>query len=123
VPRGIKVKPSLDGETVVLNLHGISDFDALHSGKYNDEMQFYAFDMLADDGDDIRRLRLIRRQLCCYSHEAALFCLSASDARRQTISHQQKCHRQPIRLWVQWRGFGQTRGCQRPFLWPPIRNS
>jgi ATP-dependent DNA ligase len=48
----------LDGEAVVLNLHGISDFDALHSGKHNDEVQFYAFDMLADDGDDIRRLRL-----------------------------------------------------------------
>ena len=48
----------IDGEVVLLGVDGISDFDGLHSGKHNDEVQFYAFDMLADDGDDIRRLRL-----------------------------------------------------------------
>ena len=64
VEAALKLKRSrfvLDGEAVVLNLDGISDFDALHSGKHNDEVQFYAFDMLADDGDDIRRLRLAGR--------------------------------------------------------------
>jgi ATP dependent DNA ligase domain len=66
VEAALKLKRSrfvLDGEAVVLNLHGISDFDALHAGKFNDEVQFYAFDMLADDGDDIRRLRLAGRVL------------------------------------------------------------
>ena len=42
----------LDGEAVVLGVDGFSDFDALHSGKHNDEVQFYAFDMLAGDGED-----------------------------------------------------------------------
>ncbi|MGC0325602.1 bifunctional non-homologous end joining protein LigD [Bradyrhizobium sp. USDA 326] len=48
----------LDGEAVVLNLDGSADFDALHSGRHNDEVQLYAFDMLAGDGEDMRRLPL-----------------------------------------------------------------
>ncbi|MBR1156095.1 hypothetical protein [Bradyrhizobium sp. JYMT SZCCT0428] len=36
----------LDGEAVLLGVDGISDFDGLHSRKHNDEVQFYAFDML-----------------------------------------------------------------------------
>ena len=32
---------------MVLGVDGISDFDALHSGKNNDEVQLYAFDILA----------------------------------------------------------------------------
>ena len=51
----------IDGDAVVLGLDGISDFNALHSHKRDHEVQFYAFDMLADDGDDIRRLRLAGR--------------------------------------------------------------
>jgi ATP-dependent DNA ligase len=34
----------IDGEAVVLGVDGVSDFDALHSGKHNDEVQLYAFD-------------------------------------------------------------------------------
>ncbi|MEY9179753.1 DNA ligase [Bradyrhizobium sp. USDA 313] len=52
----------LDGETVVLNVDGMSDFDALHSGKHNAEAQFYAFDMLSGEGDDYRRLPLSMRK-------------------------------------------------------------
>ena len=43
----------IDGEAVILGVDGVSDFDALHSGKHNDEVQLYAFDMLAGDGDDM----------------------------------------------------------------------
>jgi len=32
----------VDGEAVILGLDGISDFNALHSGKHNDEVQLYA---------------------------------------------------------------------------------
>jgi hypothetical protein len=32
----------VDGEAVILGIDGVSDFDALPSGKYNDEVQFYA---------------------------------------------------------------------------------
>jgi ATP-dependent DNA ligase len=37
----------IDGEAVILGVDGISDFNALHSGKHNDEVQLYAFDILA----------------------------------------------------------------------------
>ena len=48
----------IDGEAVVLGVDGVSDFDALHSGKHNVAVQFYAFDALALDGDDLRGLPL-----------------------------------------------------------------
>jgi bifunctional non-homologous end joining protein LigD len=41
---------------------GVSDFDALHSGKHNDEVQLYTFDILALDGDDLRPLPLSMRR-------------------------------------------------------------
>ncbi|MBO4228355.1 DNA ligase [Bradyrhizobium neotropicale] len=53
----------LDGEAVLLGVDGISDFDGLHSGKYNDEVQLYAFDILADNGEDVRKLPLSMRKL------------------------------------------------------------
>ena len=34
---------------VLLGVDGISDFDGLYSGKHNDEVQLYAFDILALD--------------------------------------------------------------------------
>ena len=45
----------IDGEAVVLGVDGVSDFDALHSGKHNEEVQLYAFDIMALNGDDLRR--------------------------------------------------------------------
>lgn len=44
----------IDGEICVLDVQGISDFDALHSNRHNDEAQMYAFDVVALDGDDLR---------------------------------------------------------------------
>ena len=52
----------IDGEAVVLGVDGVSDFDALHFGKQNDEVQLYAFDILALDGDDLRRVPLSMRK-------------------------------------------------------------
>ena len=52
----------LDGEAVVLGVDGISDFNALHSGKHSEEVQLCAFDVLAMDGDDLRRLPLSMRK-------------------------------------------------------------
>ena len=52
----------IDGEAVVLGVDGVADFDALHSGKHNDEVQLYAFDILALDGDDLRSLPLSMRK-------------------------------------------------------------
>jgi len=51
----------IDGEAVVLG-DGISDFDALHSGEHNHEVQLYAFDILALDGEDLRDMPLSMRK-------------------------------------------------------------
>jgi len=40
----------------VLSVDGIPDFNALQSRKHDHEVQLYAFDCLALDGDDIRKL-------------------------------------------------------------------
>ncbi|MGY3581947.1 bifunctional non-homologous end joining protein LigD [Bradyrhizobium sp. USDA 4341] len=52
----------VDGEIVVLNQQGMSDFNALHSRKHDREAQLYAFDLLALDDDDLRRLPLSERK-------------------------------------------------------------
>jgi bifunctional non-homologous end joining protein LigD len=52
----------IDGEAVVLGVDGIADFDALHSRKHEEEVQLYAFDILALDGDDLRGLPLSMRK-------------------------------------------------------------
>jgi bifunctional non-homologous end joining protein LigD len=52
----------IDGEAVVLGVDGISDFNALHSRKHDDEVQLCAFDTLALVGDDLRRLPLSMRK-------------------------------------------------------------
>jgi len=52
----------IDGEAVVLGVDGISDFNGLHSRKHDDQVQLYAFDILALDGDDLRQLALHLRK-------------------------------------------------------------
>src|SRR5215213_3891419 len=53
----------VDGEAVVLGPDGISDFDALHGGKRNANVRLYAFDLLANDGVDMRDETLQIRKL------------------------------------------------------------
>jgi bifunctional non-homologous end joining protein LigD len=48
----------LDGEAVILGVDGVSDFNALHSGKHNDEVQLCAFDIFVEGDDKLRRLPL-----------------------------------------------------------------
>jgi len=63
----------LDGEAVVLGVDGVSDFNALHSRKHDDEVQFCAFDIMVDDGEDVRKLPLSMRKMnyndCCLPKE------------------------------------------------------
>jgi hypothetical protein len=47
-------------EAVLLGVDGRSDFNGLHSRRHDDEVQFYAFDMLLSDGEDLRKLPLAR---------------------------------------------------------------
>ena len=46
----------IDGEAVLLGVDGRSDFNGLHSRRHDAEVEFYAFDCLVSDGDDLRRL-------------------------------------------------------------------
>src|SRR3954447_3183910 len=52
----------VDGEAVLLGVDGISDFNGLHSRKHDDEVQLYAFDILALDGEDLRKMPLSMRK-------------------------------------------------------------
>ena len=52
----------IDGEAVLLDVDGRSDFNGLHSRKHDDEVQFYAFDLLSLDGEDLRPLPLYLRK-------------------------------------------------------------
>ena len=52
----------MDGEALLLGVDGASDFDALHSRKHDEEVQLYAFDILALDGEDLRKLPLSMRK-------------------------------------------------------------
>jgi bifunctional non-homologous end joining protein LigD len=52
----------IDGEAVILGVDGVPDFNALHSRKHDHEVQFYAFDALALDGEDLRALPLSLRK-------------------------------------------------------------
>ena len=52
----------VDGEAVPLGVDGISDFNGLHSRKHDEEVMLYAFDLLALEGDDLRKLPLHLRK-------------------------------------------------------------
>jgi bifunctional non-homologous end joining protein LigD len=53
----------IDGEAVILGVDGVSDFNALHSGRQNDQVQLCAFDVMAMNGDDVRDLPLSMRKV------------------------------------------------------------
>jgi bifunctional non-homologous end joining protein LigD len=52
----------IDGEAVRLGVDGTSDFIGLHSRRHDDEVKLYAFDVLALDGDDLRKMPLHLRK-------------------------------------------------------------
>ena len=52
----------IEGEAVLLGVDVRSDFNGLHSRKHDAEVEFYAFDMLVSDGDDLRKLLLSLRK-------------------------------------------------------------
>ena len=46
----------------MLGVDGIPHFNALHSRRHDEEVQLYAFDILALDGEDLRSLPLSTRK-------------------------------------------------------------
>jgi bifunctional non-homologous end joining protein LigD len=53
-------QPSRTG-AVVLDVDGVAEFNVLHSRKHDHEVQLYAFDILALNGEDLRRLVSMRK--------------------------------------------------------------
>jgi ATP-dependent DNA ligase len=54
--RRLKVRSAMiDGEAVVCDPDGRSDFDKLHTRGYDDQVVLYAFDLIELEGDDLRR--------------------------------------------------------------------
>ena len=47
---------------MLLGVDGISDFNGLHSRRHDDEVQLYAFDVLALEGEDLRKVPLHLRK-------------------------------------------------------------
>ena len=47
---------------MLLGVDGRSDFNGLHSRRHDAEVEFYAFDILAEGGEDLRRLPLSMRK-------------------------------------------------------------
>ena len=52
----------LDGEIIVLNRNGVSQFNSLLSRKNEDAAVFYAFDLLWLNGTDLRQRPLVERK-------------------------------------------------------------
>jgi bifunctional non-homologous end joining protein LigD len=52
----------IDGEAVILNDEGASDFQALRGRGRGSEVVLIAFDLLEQDGEDLRDLPLIKRK-------------------------------------------------------------
>ena len=52
----------IDGVAVLLGVDGRSHFNGLHSRRHDAEVQFYSFDILVSDGEDLRRLLLSMRK-------------------------------------------------------------
>jgi bifunctional non-homologous end joining protein LigD len=47
---------------VLLGVDGVSDFNGLHSRHHDEEVQLYAFDILALEGGDLRNMPLSMRK-------------------------------------------------------------
>jgi bifunctional non-homologous end joining protein LigD len=52
----------IEGEAVILGVHGRSGSNALHSNRQKHAVQFCAFDVLALGGEDLRELPLSMRR-------------------------------------------------------------
>lgn len=79
----------INGEAVLLGVDGRSDFNGLRSRKHNDDVQCYAFDVLALEGEDLRPCRCIFARPtwrgCWRAVSAAFFFPTSNKARSAPI--------------------------------------
>ena len=64
---------------VLLGVDGISDFNGLHSRKHDDEVMFYAFDILVSDSDIPSR---VPSEIRFVKNWSALSNVATADVRR-----------------------------------------
>jgi bifunctional non-homologous end joining protein LigD len=102
----------IDGEAVLLGVDGISDFNGLHSGEHNAEVQLYAFDMLAGDGDDMRKLPLSMRK-------TNLARLLRGRAEGIFVAGPKRCRSKAVAALVSERRT-KRRGERAGTCWPPV---
>jgi bifunctional non-homologous end joining protein LigD len=69
---------TIDGEVVVLDKNGISNFDALALRRHDKRAQFYGFDMLAGEDADICQLPLWSRKTSPHSYSRGRSMASSS---------------------------------------------
>ena len=77
----------LDGEVIVQDRHGASDFEALQAALKSKRtpLIFYAFDLLHLDGKDYRNVPLVERRTKCFTESD--FILLGIDRDRKTGAH------------------------------------
>jgi hypothetical protein len=90
----------------------ISDFNGLHSGEHNAEVQLYAFDMLAGDGDDMRKLPLSMRK-------TNLARLLRGRAEGIFVAGPKRCRSKAVAALVSERRT-KRRGERAGTCWPPV---
>jgi ATP dependent DNA ligase domain len=102
----------IDGEAVLLGVDGRSDFNGLHSRRHDAEVQFYAFDMLAGDGDDMRKLPLSMRK-------TNLARLLRGRAEGIFVAGPKRCRSKAVAALVSERRT-KRRGERAGTCWPPV---
>jgi hypothetical protein len=106
----------IDGEAVLLGVDGVSDFDGLHSRLHDAEVQLYAFDILALDGDDLRNLPLGMRK----ANLARLWwCESGGRRASMRIDHRSASARSAFRMASFASSRAPSARIWAPVNWPP----
>jgi ATP-dependent DNA ligase len=101
----------IDGEAVLLGVDGLSDFNGLHSRRHDDEVQLYAFDLLALDGEDLRKLPLHLRKTNLAMHMRLSYQNKAHwQMARQALNNAGASDDSEIRAWRTFRAAAAAEG-------------
>ena len=93
----------VDGEAVLLGVDGVSDFNGLHSRKYDDEVQLYAFDILSLEGTICDRCRCT----CARTTSPATCAPAGGNPRQQLRARRDRPRPVPRGLQLRTQGHGQ----------------
>jgi hypothetical protein len=95
----------IDGEAVILGVDGVFDFDALHCGKHNEEVQLCAFDILS------RAMTICASCRCTCAKQTSNACLPAgpraSSSTRSSAAKLGPTYSAPPATWG-WRAWSPS---------------